>query len=53
MFDAEQHAEPDQVDAELVATGASSGTTMKAISKKSRKKASKKTNRLTKIRKPS
>ena len=34
------------------AAGASSGTTMKAISKKSRKKASTKTKRLTKIRKP-
>ena len=33
-------------------TGASSGMTMKAISKKSRKKARKKTKMLTKIRKP-
>ncbi len=36
----------------LAATGASSGTTMKAISKKSRKNARKKMNTLTKIRKP-
>src|SRR3712207_8011584 len=36
----------------FAATGASSGTTMKAISKKSRKKARKKTKTLTKIRKP-
>ena len=34
------------------ATGASSGTTMKAISKKSRKNARKKMKMLTKIRKP-
>ena len=34
------------------AAGASSGTMMKAISKKSRKKAMTKTKRLTKIRKP-
>ena len=36
----------------LAATGASSGITMKAISKKSRKKARKKMKMLTKIRKP-
>ena len=33
MLTAEQHAKPDQVDAELSATGRSSGTIMKASSK--------------------
>ena len=52
--DAEQHAEPDQVDAELVRRPApSSGTMMKASSKKSRKNARKKISMLTTIRKPS
>jgi hypothetical protein len=36
----------------LAATGARSGMMMKAISKKSRKNARKKTKTLTKIRKP-
>ena len=50
-----QSSTPNQIRSmpSFAATGASSGMTMKAISKKSRKKARKKTKMLTKTRKPS
>ena len=50
---ADHDPEPDRVDAELVATGPSSGSRMKAISKKSMKKPSTNTSRFTTTRNPS